>query len=208
MLEQLTFDLMVDNPYRNLFELLGQLEIVHNKHLRQAAWAFCNDACLTAIPLLIEARDVAISAIYFASVHTNQQIDDTNGEPWWKYLNGDEECCSQAIEVMRQFYTENPLRKQNPSLPSPAFDLENSRRRADTLLSQPETLSSNGTPMEMDRLSRSRSPAPRSNGADQDVAALRSPSKRRELDTDSAAERERGEKWSKVSEDEGELVED
>ncbi|KAK2612410.1 hypothetical protein QQS21_001514 [Conoideocrella luteorostrata] len=209
MLEQLTFDLMVDNPYRNLFDLLGQLDIVHNKNLRQAAWAFCNDACLTAIPLLIEARDVAISAIFFASVHTNQQIDDINGESWWKYLNGDEELCTKAIEVMRQFYTENPLRKQNPSLPSPAFDIENTRRRTDTLLSQPETLSSNGTPMELDKASPSRSPAPRTNGADGgDTSLLRSPTKRKDAVSERASDRERAEKRAKVSEDEGELVED
>lgn len=207
MLEQLTFDLMIDNPYRHLFELLGQLDIVHNKNLRQAAWAFCNDACLTALPLLFEARDVAISAIFFGSVHTSQQIDDIHGEPWWKYLNGEEERCAKSIEVMRQFYTENPLRKQNPSLPSPAFDLENTRRRADTLLSQPETLSSTGTPMDVDRASRS--PMPRANGADRLEASIpRSPAKRKDADGDAAGDRERSEKRARMSEDEGELVED
>ncbi|KAG5937157.1 hypothetical protein E4U53_000065 [Claviceps sorghi] len=209
MLEQLTFDLMIDNPYRNLFELLEKLEIVHNKHLRQAAWAFCNDACLTAIPLLVESRNVAIAAIFFASVHASQPIDDFNGEPWWKYLDGDEELCTKAIEVMRQFYTENPLRKQNPSLPSPAFDLENTRRRADTLLSQPDTLSSNGTPLELERPSRSRSPAPRTNGADPgDMGMLRSPTKRKDIDTSLPLDHERAEKRAKISEDEGELLED
>ncbi|KAM4055115.1 cyclin pch1 [Hirsutella rhossiliensis] len=225
MLEQLTFDLMVDNPYRHLFELLGQLEIVHNKHLRQAAWAFCNDACLTALPLLIEARDVAISAIFFASVHTSQQIDDIGGDPWWKYLNGDEDRCARAIEVMRQFYTENPLRKQNPSLPSPAFDLENTRRRADTLLSQADTLSSTGgTPMDVERASRS--PIARTNGvtdrgaerdrnhetacqpgADGADSGPRSPPKRKDFDADSSAVQGRAEKRARLSEDEGELVE-
>lgn len=163
MLEQLTFDLMIDNPYRHLFELLEQLDLVHNKNLRQAAWAFCNDACLTALPLLVDARDVALTAIFFASVHTNQQIDDVGGEPWWRYLRGNEERCAKAIEVIRQFYTENPLRKQNPSLPSPAFDLEISRRRGEAILSQPDALLSNtATPMDLDRTSRS--PAPRYNG--------------------------------------------
>ncbi|KAJ3511957.1 hypothetical protein NM208_g15375 [Fusarium decemcellulare] len=228
MLEQLTFDLMIDNPYRHLFELLGKLEIVHNKHLRQAAWAFCNDACLTSIPLLIEARDVAISAIFFASVHTNQQIDDIDGEPWWKHLKGDEGRCSKAIEVMRQFYTENPLRKQNPSLPSPAFHLENTRRRGDTLLSQPDTLSSTtGTPMEGDRASRSPGAGSRINGASKDGEGRyhgreggsqskseendytqRSPLKRREPD-DGEVRNDRAEKRAKLSEDEeGELIED
>ena len=222
MLEQLTFDLMIDNPYRHLFELLGQLDIVHNKHLRQAAWAFCNDACLTALPLLIEARDVAISAVFFASIHTNHQIDDVDGEPWWRYLNGDEERCAKAIEVMRQLYTENPLKKQNPSLPSPPFYLESTRRRGDNLLSQTDPLSSNvGTPMELDR--GSRSPGGRVNGgAEKDVdmkdrgaegssltrprendLAPKSPAKRRQT-----ADDDREDKRARLSEDEGEVTDD
>lgn len=222
MLEQLTFDLMVDNPYRHLFELLGQLEIVHNKGLRQAAWAFCNDACLTSLCLLIEPRDVAIAAIFFASVHANQQIDDIRGEAWWIFLKGDEKRCASAMEVMRQFYTENPLRKSNPSLPSPAFHLENTRRRADTLLSQPDTVSSTGgTPMDIDRASRS--PGARIDGSgDKDATqdstsqpklvgsdyAPRSPSKRKEADTEPGASNDRAEKRARMSEDEGELPED
>ena len=228
MLEQLTFDLMIDNPYRHLFQLLEQLDIVHNKHLRQAAWAFCNDACLTALPLLVDARDIAISAIFFASVHTSQPIDDIKGDAWWKYLKGDEDKCVKSIEIIRQFYTENPLRKQNPSLPSPAFDLEISRRRGDTLLSQPDALSSNAaTPMELDRTSRS--PAARANGGgDRDTEmrdrgsdgtqlnrgddtgyAPRSPSKRKEAEHDTHLENDRAEKRAKLSEDEeGELIED
>lgn len=228
MLEQLTFDLMVDNPYRHLYELLGKLGIVHNKSLRQAAWAFCNDACLTAIPLLIEPRDVGISAIFFASVHTSQQIPDVDGVPWWKHLGGDEDRCATAIEAMRQFYTENPLRKQNPSLPSPAFHLENTRRRGDTLLSQPDTLSSTtGTPNEGDRGSRSPGALSRVNGANKDSDGrsngqgddsqtktgenddtARSPLKRREPE-DSGTKSDRAEKRARLSEDEeGELIED
>lgn len=209
MLEQLTFDLMIDNPYRHLFELLGQLDIVHNKHLRQAAWAFCNDACLTAIPLLIEARDVAISAIYFASVHTNQQIDDVNGDPWWVYLKGDENRCAKAIELMREFYTENPLKKQNPSLPSPAYTLDVTRRRGETLLSQPDTMSSKsgaGTPMDV-------SPGKvNGNTKDRETETGDAPSQRRDA-TPSKREPEglddRPEKRQHMSEgEEGELMEE
>ncbi|KAJ6784440.1 hypothetical protein PWT90_09972 [Aphanocladium album] len=209
MLEQLTFDMMVDNPYRNLFELLGKLDIVHNKHLRQAAWAFCNDACLTSLPLLIEARDVAISAIFFASAHTNQQIDDIHGEPWWRYLRGDEARCAKAVEVMRQFYTENPLRKQNPSLPSPAFHLEHTRRRGDALapggggggndLLSPNHLGG-GTPLDRG----SRSPAVRTNG---DAGGLRSPVKRKEADAETTGDGGRSDKRARLSEDEGEVEE-
>lgn len=228
MLEQLTFDLMIDNPYRHLYELLDKLGMVHNKNLRQAAWAFCNDACLTAIPLLIESRDVAISAIFFASVHTSEPIPDVSGVPWWKHLGGDEDRCTKAIDAMRQFYMENPLRKQNPSLPSPAFHLENTRRRGDTLLSQPDTLSSTtGTPNEGDRGSRSPGNVSRANGVSKDnagryngqgddsltkegdnVDAAKSPLKRREPE-DGVAKSDRGEKRAKLSDDEeGELIED
>lgn len=216
MLEQLTFDLMIDNPYRNLLDLLGQLDCVHNKHLRQAAWAFCNDACLTALPLLFEARDVAITAIFFASVHTNQQLDDVKGEPWWKYVRGDETRCIRAIEIMRQFYTENPLRKQNPSLPSPAFELDISRRRGDASIT--DSYPSNAaTPMELDRASRS--PVPRTNGGGESHNGAsqarsednryipRSPYKRKEAEIDTNDDR--AEKRARLSEDEeGELVED
>lgn len=159
MLELLTFDLMVDNPYQRLFEVLGQLDLAHNKTLRQSAWTFCNDACLTALPLLMEARDIAISAIFFASAHTRQQIDDVNGEPWWRFLNGDESRCVSAIKVMRQFYTENPLKKQNPSLPSPAFLLENTRRRDE--IPPTQTPPPSATPMG-DRYTQS--PRPHANG--------------------------------------------
>ncbi|PHH73710.1 hypothetical protein CDD82_5311 [Ophiocordyceps australis] len=204
MLEQLCFDLMIDNPYRQLFDLLEALDMIHNKHLRKIAWAFCNDACLTALPLLIEARDVAISSIFFASVHTNQQVDDVNGEAWWRFLNGDADRCTRAIEVMRQFYTENPLRKQNPSLPSPAFDLENTRRRAETLSS------TGGTPRDADRASRS--PAVRLNGGAEGAGdardasgdpATRSPKR----NIVPSPEESRSEKRAKLSEDKVEPVE-
>ena len=213
MLEQLTFDLMIDNPYRHLYECLRHIGLLHNKNLRQAAWAFLNDACLTAVPLLNDAREIAIAATFFASIHLSQPIDDINGEPWWKFLKGDEDRCARAIGVMRQFYVENPLRKQNPTLPSPAFELEVSRRRADTHLSQPDTLSSSAaTPMDVDRPSRS----PRVNGGDHDGGSQkpdndvpRSPSKRKEAEPDAEMEDGRAEKRARMSEDEeGELVED
>ncbi|OLN88634.1 Cyclin pch1 [Colletotrichum chlorophyti] len=217
MLEYLTFDLMVENPYQRLFELLGQLDILHNKHLRQSAWAFCSDACLTSIPLLLEARDVAITAIFFASGHTQQKIPDVNDEPWWQALKGDEKKCTRAIDIMRQFYTENPLRKQNPSLPSPAFDLSNTRQPRDPM-SQDALSSTAGTPFELDR--GTQSPRGRANGRDDNTesgsqATLKeperangngmiSPGKRKELDSDSET---RDQKRARLSdEDEGEVL--
>ncbi|KAH9904213.1 cyclin-like protein [Xylariomycetidae sp. FL2044] len=172
MLENLTFDLMVENPHFKLYEFLGQLGVIHNKNLRHTAWAFCNDSCLTTLPLLMEARDVAIAAVFFSSTFNGERIEDINGEAWWRSLQGNEERCVKAIEVIKEFYIENPLRKtENPYSGSPEFNLENTRRRGDEAGS-----STNATPR-TDRATQS--PKMRVNGVDQSTAE-------REIDTAAA----------------------
>ncbi|KAI0969954.1 cyclin-like protein [Xylaria arbuscula] len=172
MLEALTFDVMIDNPHFKLYEILGQIGLIHNKNLRHAAWAFCNDSCLTVLPLLMEARDIAIASIYFASTFTGEQVDDHNGEAWWKALSANQDHCVKAIEVLKEFYVENPLRKsENPYSGSPNFNLENTRRRGD------EPSSSNNASPVTDRATQS--PKSRVNGMDEDAA-------QREIDTAAA----------------------
>ncbi|KXJ91729.1 cyclin-like protein [Microdochium bolleyi] len=158
MLESLTFDLMIENPHIKLYETLGQLGVIHNKALRHAAWAFCNDSCLTSLPLLMEARDIAIAAIFFSATFTGEQIPDINERSWWKALNANEEYCAKAIETVAEFYKENPLRKtDNPYSGSSDFSLENTRRRLDD--------SSNGVTPKTDN--GTQSPQVRANGGDQ-----------------------------------------
>ena len=104
MLELLTFDLMLENPFNSLYKYLRDLRQDRNKALRHAAWAFCSDACLTPLPLLMEASDIAVGAIFFASIYSGEKIDDNeSGEPWWKAFDTDEGTCTKAIEVMTQF---------------------------------------------------------------------------------------------------------
>ncbi|KAL1841632.1 hypothetical protein VTJ49DRAFT_6809 [Mycothermus thermophilus] len=138
MLETLTFDLMVDQPYRHLHEMLGHLNLLHNKRIRDAVWAFCNDACLTVLPLMLTARDVAIAAIFFAATTTKEKIDDVQGEPWWRHLRASETNAINAVRLVCEFYKENPLRKQDAKeVPgSPEFNLESTRRRGELSLSQ------------------------------------------------------------------------
>ncbi|KAJ2900168.1 Cyclin pch1 [Zalerion maritima] len=149
MLELLTFDLKVENPFNCLYKYLRDLQQGRNKALRHAAWAFCSDACLTQLPLMLEAEDMAVAAIFFSSIYTGEKIDDmTNGEPWWKSFETEESACTTAIEVMAQFYEENPLRKtENPMTNgrSPIFILDSTRRRGETISS-----SVTGTPMGRD----------------------------------------------------------
>ena len=152
MLEMLTFDLVVENPYQQLYEHLGTLALLHNRKLRDSAWAFCNDSCLTVLPLLLGARDLALAAIFFASSVTHEKIDDLNGESWWRFLRANEDHIIKAVEMMAEFYKENPLRKPDSKYPSsPEFNLENTRRRGETILSQTEAGSShNGSPLGTD----------------------------------------------------------
>lgn len=153
MLETLTFDLMVDNPYQRLFECLTHLGLLHNRRIRDAAWAFSCDSALTVLPLLMDAKEIAISAIFFATVSIDEKIEDgRDGDPWWRVLKGDESLTQSAISVVMDFYSENPLRKSDSRYQgSPVFRLENTRRGRD-LPSQTEAGSShNGTPMGTDR---------------------------------------------------------
>lgn len=153
MLEILTFDLMVDIPYQPLFEYLKRLDLHHNKRLRDAAWAYINDSCFSMLPLLMSAADIAASSVFFASVSTGEKIDDVQGEPWWHHLKADETRIAKAIDVIVEFYNENPLGKKDQRYQgSPKFSLESTRRRgADTILSQTEVGSShNGTPLGTD----------------------------------------------------------
>lgn len=162
MLEMLTFDLMVDNPYQRLYEALTQLDMLHNRSIRDAAWAYCCDSALTVLPLLMNAREIAISAIFFATVSLGEKIDDDrNGEPWWRVLKGDESLTQSAINVVMDFYSENPLRKSSSRYQgSPIFSLENTRRGRDLSHYADAGSSYNGTPMGTDR-GRTQSPRAR-----------------------------------------------
>ncbi len=171
MLEILTFDLMVANPYEQLWNQLHKLDLIRAKDLRSAAWSFCNDTAMTTLPLLLDASDIAMAAIFFASVATKRTIDDVSGEAWWKFLKGNEERIIKAIDVMEASYADHPLKK-NETLPqgSPQFILESTRRRGEALPSQTEAGSSRGgTPMDFDGASQSPRAGGRTNGrADRD----------------------------------------
>jgi hypothetical protein len=124
MLEKLTFDVVVTPPYTYLWQLLHQLRVEESKPLRNAAWAFINDSCLTPLCLLIPSKDIAIASVYFAAKSTREPIaDDQNGKPWWEQLGGSLENIAKALNVMNDFWTENPLnRSDTPWIMSPLND--------------------------------------------------------------------------------------
>jgi protein BUR2 len=155
MLEALTFDLIVHHPYSQLYKMLERIACIHNKRLRHAAWAFCSDACLTALPLVMESRDIAIASLFFSSNFTGERIEDVDGMPWYEALEGNTDRIIQAINILHEFYKENPLRKpDNPYQGSPEFSLEATRKNG-------EGSSTNATPRTDHHM---QSPGPKANG--------------------------------------------
>lgn len=136
MLEYLTFDVVVQSPYNFLYSFLQRLHIDDNKQLRNVAWAYLNDSCLTMLCLLMSPQHIAIGALYFAAKFTGEKIpDDEQGEPWWSQLGGKPDLIVKAVAVIYEFYNENPLkRSENPYAQSPSSvanedDLDGTRMR-------------------------------------------------------------------------------
>ncbi|CZR61752.1 related to C-type cyclin [Phialocephala subalpina] len=133
MLEDLTFDLVLKSPYTVLYGFLQRLNLGENKPVRNVAWAFLNDSCMTTLCLTQTAKDIAIGAVYFSLKFQGEGLpDDDEGRPWWEGLGGDPEKITKAVAVLTQFWMENPLsRKEAPYAEAGASsdDLEGTRRR-------------------------------------------------------------------------------
>lgn len=85
LMEALCFDFSLEPPYKTLFELLLRFKVEDNKKLRNAAWAFINDSCMTVMCLLFPSRTVAAGALYAAAKHCDVSFsDDERGRPWWE----------------------------------------------------------------------------------------------------------------------------
>jgi hypothetical protein len=152
MLELLTFDVVLQSPYTILYDQLQKLQIEDNKPLRNVAWAFLNDSCLTTLSLRLPAKDIAIGAIYFAAKFLGDTIpDDENGHPWWELLGGEPGKIVRAVAVLSEFWSDNPLKRtENPygESASSGDDLDRTRRRgsdgSSMAASSPDAPSTNG----------------------------------------------------------------
>ncbi|KAN0117047.1 cyclin-like protein [Hyaloscypha variabilis] len=175
MLELLTFDVVLQSPYTLLYDQLQKLQIEDNKPLRNIAWAFLNDSCLTTLCLLMPAKDVAIGAIYFAAKFLGDTIpDDETGNPWWEMLGGEPDKIVRAVAVLSEFWSDNPLKRtENPygESASSGDDLDGTRRRG-----------SDGSSMV-----GSSPDAPSTNGAEPKTEPASSPIKRKNEDEDDGA---------------------
>lgn len=108
LLEKLCFDLTIESPHRQLFEMLKWYGIEHNKKLRNAAWAFVSDAVSTQLCLLCNSRTIAVAALYNACKYSEIQLpDDARGRPWWEAQHVRLSDVRKAVEFMATSFEES-----------------------------------------------------------------------------------------------------
>ncbi|KAL8716346.1 MAG: hypothetical protein Q9220_000251 [cf. Caloplaca sp. 1 TL-2023] len=105
LLEALCFDLTLEPPYKILFEYLTYFGESGNRRLRNSAWAFINDSCMTTLCLQFPSRIIAAAALYAALKHIRASIpDDEDGNPWWDSIGVDLKAIKQACNHLAGVY--------------------------------------------------------------------------------------------------------
>ena len=111
MLEAICFDLRLEAPYKILYDLLLTFREEKNKKLRNAAWAFISDSCLTPLCLLFSGRTIASSALYAAAKHSGVAFpDDESGRPWWEVIGVDLKDIGKSCNYMAEVYQGAPAK--------------------------------------------------------------------------------------------------
>lgn len=111
LLETLCFDLSLEPPNKTLLELLLHFHVENNKRLRNSAWAFVNDSCLTILCLLFPTRVIAASAFYAAAKYAGVAFpDDKDGRPWWTAIGVDIGEVRRACNIMADMYQNKPAK--------------------------------------------------------------------------------------------------
>ncbi|EMC92926.1 hypothetical protein BAUCODRAFT_58924, partial [Baudoinia panamericana UAMH 10762] len=105
VLETLCFDLTVESPHRQLFDMLKFHGIERNKRLRNAAWAFVTDSNNTQLCLLCSSRTIAVAGLYAACRYCDVALpDDGKGRPWWETQHVRLKDVRKAVEYLCSNY--------------------------------------------------------------------------------------------------------
>ena len=111
LLEAICFDLSLEPPHKTMFELLMFFGEQDNKRLRNAAWAFVNDSCMTMLCLLFPSRTIAASSLYAAAKHCGLCLpDDVHGRPWWETIGVQLRSIRRACNIMAIMYETIPFK--------------------------------------------------------------------------------------------------
>jgi len=111
LLESLCFDLSVEPPYKTMYDMLKYYGVEHNKRLRNAAWAFLSDSCLTQLCLLFTSRTIAAASLYAGARLVEIELPDIDGKPWWEVQHVKLRDIRRACNLMVDIYEASPPSK-------------------------------------------------------------------------------------------------
>lgn len=111
LLEMLCFDLTIEAPHKQLYEMLKYYHVHHNKQLRNAAWAFVTDSNITQLCLLCSSHTIAAAALYSAARYCNVAFpDSSDGRPWWHVQHVSLDDILKACNYMAANYEHVPIK--------------------------------------------------------------------------------------------------
>lgn len=115
LLEVLCFDLTIEAPHKQLYDMLKFYGVHHNKQLRNAAWAFVTDSNQTQLCLISPSRTIAAAALYCAARASDVAFpDNPRGQPWWEVQNVRLKDMLRACTYMAANYEHAPGKAGGP----------------------------------------------------------------------------------------------
>lgn len=119
LLEVLCFDLTIESPHKQLFEMLKWFKVENHKGVRNKAWSFVTDSNNTPICLLCSSRTIAAAGLYAACRYTEVALpDDPKCRPWWEQQGVKLKDLVRVAEYMRQHYEDAASKTSNGSVKS------------------------------------------------------------------------------------------
>ena len=116
LLESLCFDLSMEPPYKTMYDMLRYYGVEHNKRLRNAAWAFLSDSCLTQLCLLFTSRTIAAASLYAGARLVGLELPEEDGKPWWEVQYVKLREIRRACNLMADVYEESPSKDGETSI--------------------------------------------------------------------------------------------
>lgn len=116
LLETLCFDLSVEPPFKIMYDMLKYYGVEHDKRLRNAAWAFLSDSCLTQLCLVFTSRTIAAAALYAGARLAEIEFPAEDGKNWWEVQQVKLRDIRRACNLMADTYEMSPPKDGEPNI--------------------------------------------------------------------------------------------
>lgn len=108
LLDVLCFDLTIEAPHKQFFDMLKFYRVEHNKQLRNSGWAFITDSNTTQLCLLASSRTIAVAALFAGARLHEVKLPDHHGRPWWEAQQVRLKDMLKATNYMCKSYEQGP----------------------------------------------------------------------------------------------------